>query len=386
MPNESAPVGDQTPAAGGPVADMFDVDSLIDRYVDGEGTSETATSDEDAETPAADTDTPAGRREPVEAGEDTPEDDDEGEDTGVEDDPDETDETHEDDDLDALLEGTEDDEPEDTPDESFLPPFDKVKFLKEHPELEAPYKHMQAAFTRSMTEAAKVRKQSEAKAAEADGMQKKYEEFQQQLQGDETFEEFLVQVSLNRPEVMERAYERALALSEDEGKRKEYEQGRELAETKKQLKDREQREQVQHLRQRTGEIVNLTQRVAKKLGLSGQGDLEVAEQYVANQILQNHADNGKRDISNEQIVVAVRRAAKALAREKEAARKTAKAEVRKEGLKAAQERARSPARPAPPRPGAAPAARTAPKAERVDNRPKQNALDSFIDGHLGVDD
>jgi hypothetical protein len=217
-------------------------------------------------------------------------------------------------------------------------------------------------------------------------MRRQYEEFQSQLQGDETFEEFLVQVSLNRPEVMERAYERALSLSEDEGKRKEYEQGRELAETKKKLDEREKRDQAQQLRQRTQEIVGLTQRVAKRLGLADQREMEVAEQYVANQILQNHADNGKRDISNEQIVVAVRRAAKALASGKEVARKTAKAEVRKEGLKAAQERARSPARPAPPRPGAAPAARSAPKAERVDNRPKQNALDSFIDGHLGVDD
>jgi hypothetical protein len=383
---EGTPAG-QTPAEGGPDAGTQSLDSIIGKYLNDDATDAPASPEEEAKTPATKSDTPAGQQDPDEVGEDTEDDLDEGEDTGVEEDEDEDEGTlDEDDDLDALLEGTEEDaDVEDTPEEeSFLSKFDKVKFLKEHPELEAPYKSMQAAFTKATQRAAAVRKDAEAEKAKADTMRQQYDEFQQYLQKDETFEEFLVQVSLNRPEVMERAYERAVALSEDEDKRKEYEKDRELTETKKQLKDREQRDAQAQRQQRTGEILNLTQRVAKKLGLVGRGDLEVAEQYVANQILQNHADNGKRDITNEQVVIAVRRAAKALSQEKDAVRRAAKTEVRRGDLKAAQERARAPKRPAPPR-TTAPSAVSTPRVERVDNRPKQSALDSFIDEQLGVD-
>ena len=332
----------------------------------------------------AKTDTPE-EPEPVLGDEDTSAEDEGGVETGEEPEEETPEETlpEEDEEVEALLAAT-DEEPaeKDTPKETFLPEFDRVKFLKENPALEAPYKHMQAAFSRKMAETGKIKAKAEEQAAKAEVMQKDLLAFEDVLKNDESFEEFLVQVSLNRPEVMERAYERAVTLNEDEGKKKEYLQGRELAETKRQLKEREDRVLAVKREARTTEIISLTQRVAARLGLTGEGDLDVAEQYVANRILQNVADGKERDISPEELVGAVRRAAKALAREKAEVRQTARAEHRKENLKAAQDRARQPKRPAPPRPGVPV---PAPASNRIDHRPKQAPLESWIDQQLGVE-
>jgi hypothetical protein len=383
----------QTPVEGGPVGGALGMDALIDQYLsDDADTPAPTTSGRTAATRKAQQDNPEdyddGLGGPGEGGVDTDDDLLEGEDTGVEEDEEEDDGTLEDEDaeLDALLEQDEEEArpAQDTPEESFLSKFDKAKFLKEHPELEAPYKSMQAAFTKAMQKTAVVRKEAEAHRERATSMEEQYNAFQQYLQNDETFEEFLVQVSLNRPEVMDRAYERAVSLNEDEGKKKEYLQEKELTETKRKLEEREKKDEQQRLQARVAEIQSFTKRVASKLGLTGHGDLEVAEQYVANQILQNAADNGRREISSEQIVAAVRRAAKALVREKEAARRTERGKVRREGLKAAQKRLKQPQRPAPPRSGAAPAARSAAPAP-AGNRPQQNALDAWIDQQLEVE-
>jgi hypothetical protein len=380
----------QTTAPSGPVGGDAGVDSLIAHYFgsDDDGAAPAAaTPKEEAGTHEPDTDNPDGHQEPEEGELDNLEEDEGGEEPGVEEDEEEPSEEtlpDEDDEVEALLAET--DEPEtgeDNPEESFLPPLDTAKLLKDHPELEKPYKHMQAAFTKSMNRAAKLRKEAEAASQKATAMEQNLLAFQQTLEGDESFEEFLVQVSLNRPEVMERAYERALSLNEDEGKKKEYLREQQLAKREQELQDREKQDQLKQRQHRTTEIIDLTHRVAKRLGLNGQGDIEVAEQYVVNQILRNHADNGVRDLSSEQIVAAVRKAAKALAKEKESVRKAVKTETRQKSLKAAQERLRAPKRPAPPR-SASPGARVA-TPERIDNRPKQSALDSWIDEQLGVD-
>lgn len=361
------------------------MDALVGKYLPDEpATPAPSTPAAHPETPLADADIPAGEPDPDAVIGDTPGDLEGDVETG--DEPGEgepAEPPEEDEEVEALLAATaEEPAPKDTSKESFLPEFDRVKFLEQHPELEAPYKHMQAAFSKKMAEVAKTKANADSTVAEAEAMRTDLLAFQETLRNDESFEDFLVQVSLNRPEVMERAYERAVALNEDEGKKKEYLQGQELAETKRKLQEREQRDAAAKLQTRTAEIIDLTRRVASKLGLVGEGDLEVAEQYVATQILQNVANGGERDISNEQLVGAIRRAAKALALEKEQVVRTTRATARRENLKAAQDRVRNPRRPAPPRPGT-PA--PAPATNRVDYRPKQAPLDSWIDAQIGVE-
>lgn len=391
----------QTPAReGGPVGDAMDMDSLINQHF-GEGFVEgedvVPPSPEDPEPQPEAEDTPAAQRDPEVDDLDTEVDLEGSEEAGIElegDDPEEPlgePEESEDPEVEALLaetEGEVDDEDlltEDTSEEeSFLPEFDRVKFLEEHPELEAPYKHMQSAFSKKMAELSGVREEAETAKAENGLMREKFTEFQEMLKDDDSFQEFLVEVTLNRPEVMERAYERALALSEDEGKKAEYEREKELSEREKRLEKQEKQEKQAKLQKRTGEIIDLTQRVANKLGLTGEGDLEVAEQFVANKILQNVANGGDRDLSNQELVVAVRRAATALEREKAKVRKSTKAKDKKERLKAAQDRVKNGnRRPAAPKPGSP--TRQPKRPERKVKKPTQDALGSFIDDELGVD-
>lgn len=392
---EGAP---QTPARdGGPVGDVMDVDSLIDKHF-GPESQEAPPSPEDPEPQPEPEDTPAAQQDPEEPVDlDTEVDPEGSEEAGIEPVDGETEETLaeedgvEDPEVEALLAKTEDkveDEDllldEDTSEEeTFLPEFDRVKFLEENPELEAPYKHMQAAFSRKMQELSGVRQEAEERTAEADAMQEQYMEFQEMLKDDDSFQEFLVEVSLNRPEVMEQAYERALALNEDEGKKEEYEREKELREREERLQRKEQKEKLQQRQQRTSEIIDLTKRVAAKLGLDGEGDMEVAEQFVANKILQNVANGGERDLSNEELVVAVRRAAKALEREKQRVRKNAKAAQKRDNLKAAQEKVKGSKRPAAPKSGSP--TRTPQKPERKVKKPEQEPLGEWIDDQLGVE-
>lgn len=394
MPETQIEVTPQTPETpvlrDSPVQSKLDIESLMTKHFgdDLSGTPAPQTPEDEVETPTNEEDTPDGHPDSDEELADTETDTEEGVETGDELEEEVDDEEtleDEDDEIQALLDATEDEDPKpkDTPKESFLPEFDRVKFLKEHPELELPYKHMQAAFSKKMAEASTLKKRSEEVEARAQSMEQHYLSFQETLKNDDTFEEFLVQVAIGRPEVMQKAYDRAADLAEDEGKKKEYLRDKELADTKRQLEEKNQREEAVARQNRTVQIVNTMKKVAEKLGLNGEGDLEVAEQFVANQILQNNAKNGKPDITNEELVMAVRRAAKALEAKKNGVRKTVKAEVQRKGLQAAKDRAKAPKRPAPPR-SAAPAAH-APAPKRIDNRPKQSGLDSFIDSQLGVE-
>jgi hypothetical protein len=393
----------QTPAReGGPVGDVMDVDGLIAKHfgedflTEGEDPVVPPTPADPEPQPEAE-DTPAAQQDPDVEDLDTEVEPEGGAEAGAEPEDEETEETPvpeetpEDPEVEALLEATEDEvEPEDllgdldTPEEeSFLPEFDRVKFLKENPELEAPYKHMQAAFTRKTKELAAIRQEAQKDKAEAEAMQQQYDAFQEMLKDPESFRDFLVEVSLNRPEVMEQAYEEALALNEDEGRKEKYQREKDLQKREKALKKKEEQEALARRQQRTGEIIDLTKRVASKLGLTGEGDLQVAEQFVANKILSNVANGGERDLSNEELVVAVRRASKALEQQKSRVRRSAKAEQKRESLKAAQDRVKQPRRPSAPKPGSP--TRSPKLPERKVKAPQQDPLGSFIDEQLGVD-
>jgi len=368
------------------------LDSLMDEYFPDEDQPAHAVPETEAETPAEDEGTLEGQPDPEFEDEDTEVEDEGGvEDTGEdteEEDEDSPLEDEEDPELDALLDSEEDEdgdsEAEDTEEESFLPEFDRVKFLKDHPELEKPYKHFQSAFTKKMMELSSQRKQMESKAEEIQTMEQQYNDFMEQLKGDESFEEFVVQAALHRPEVMEKAYERALSLSEDEGEKKKFLHERELKEREERIKKEESKRSQQAQQARVQEVVGLTERAAKRLGLDGKGDLEVAEQFVANKILQNRQSNGgKPDISNEEVVMAVKRAAKALSVEKAKARKAAEQSLRKKGLESAKKRAKQKKRPAPPSGGKSPGL----KGKAPDsNDPRRDPMDAFIDQELGNDD
>jgi hypothetical protein len=384
----------QTPAVedGGPVGSEGSgetLDSLVEKYFPEDETPAHAVPEDEAETHVGDEDTLEGHPESEEDYEDTEEEyEGDGEDTGEDEEEDteeplESDDADEDEEIDALLGSVEDEDAEDTPEEEFLPEFDRVKFLKDHPELEPAYKHFQSAFTKKMQEVSAQRKEMEAQVAEVETMKSHYSEFMDRLKGDETFEDFVVQAAIHRPEVMERAYERAMSLSEDEGEKKKYLREKEIEEREAKLSKDEQRKQAEAHRARVGEVVDLTQRAAKRLGLQGQGELEVAEQYVANKILQKRQATGKPDISNEEVVMEVKRAAKALKAERAKAEKAAEQRLRQKGLRDAQKRAKERKRPAPPKGGRSPG-RKAPASE-AKRDPRIDPMDAFIDQELGND-
>jgi hypothetical protein len=371
-------VPQEIPAQSGPSGDSLD--TMLEKYFP---VSESTATPDDVATPQPDdTDTLEGHPGPVEGVLDTEAGDEGGEEPGEEESQeDELEPQDEDPEIDALLAADEGTEP-DTSEESFLTEFHREKFLKEHPDLEKPYKSMQAHFSRRMGEIAKVERESKQLHAEATGMKQQLEAFQKQLQDDGSFEDFLVRVSLNRPEVVERAYERVISLTEDEGKKKEFLKDQELTETKARLREREELDARRAREQRVAEVVDLTQRVALRLGLKSAADLEVAEQYVANQINHNAA-NGDRDITPQQIVAAVKRASQALQRKQEGVRKSVRREVRQEELKTAQDRLRAPRRPAPPN-GSAPAP-ALPAPQRIVNTPKKEPLEQWLEQKLGVE-
>jgi len=384
----SAPAGAELP------------DSLIDRYFDegpdtaGEGDAdpvgeaETVTDegdtpegdslDFDDETEAeADGDAQSGGQDEDEDGEDSPEaiSDDEIDDILSEDEDESPEEEEDDPEIEDLLKGDEDDG-KDTDSESFLPEFDRKKFLEEHPELEAPYKHFQAAFTRKMQELGSQRQEVETVKSE-------YDSFINELRTDEGAEKLLVQVALQRPEVMEKAYERMMRLNEDEGEKESYLREQELEKREKRLSKQEQAERVKQQQARVEEVVGLTERTAGKLGLSGR-ELEIAERFVTKAIYENRAKTGKPEISDREVVLAVKDAADVVKSERKRMRGEIERQVREESKKSARKKARSSKRPKPPK------SRT-PSGEKVAKERKFNSnrdidpIDSLVDDFLGVD-
>lgn len=400
----------QTPSLAGPgnsdvATPDINIDGLLDKYLD----AATDGGDDLDEVPGGDSglqddddDTPAGTQDSDDEDEDTPgadEGDKEG--TGTdedeEEDLDEDLDADEDDELDALLEATDDAEEDDeTPspkgeadEDSFLPKFDRAKFLKKHPELETPYKHMQAAFTRKQMEARRAIDQANVKAQEAEQAVAAQRRFLDQLKDNDFFEDFLVQAALARPEVVEKAVEKVMALNEDEGKKKGFLREKDLEAREKKQREKEEREALQAHQARVQEVVGLTRRLAGKLGMESAADLEVAEQYVANKILSNKAaNNGVPKITNEEIAMAVRQAHRAITRAREDARKGAGSAARKRNLDAAKARAKAPKRPPAPKGGGAPVGgkKNGKPDTPAARGPKKDPMDAFIDMRLQVDE
>jgi hypothetical protein len=286
----------------------------------------------------------------------------EEEDTDEESPSDESEDTDEDESGDADPDSTEDDEEkdadeedsdEDSDEDSFLPKFDRKK-IEADPELNKAYKHMQAAFTKAQQEARTVQREAEMMKAD-------FEAFIQDISTDQGAEEFLVKVALSRPEVFRAAAERADELSDDPSELKKFERDVELKRREQEIKRREQAQRLEEQERRVTEIESMVDRTGKKLGMDA-AELKIAHEYVANTIFKIRAAGGK-DISAEEIIKAVNRAASDLSVNKRRVREEAERAAEVKAKQLAKEKARKAKRPAPPRSSAAPARRAANKLE-----------------------
>lgn len=327
-----------------------------------------------------DSDSPDELEEDTDDGDDQPElrsetdeeDTDEDEDGDLESAADEEDE---DEDLDPAE--SEEDEEDTEDDESFLPEFDRKKFLTEHPELEPAYKHFQAAFTKRTQELAAQTRQAEA-------VQTQYRTFAQQLSTDEGLGDFLLNIALARPEVFDGVYDRALTLNEDETEKKAYLQERELKTLKSQREREVQDRQMTQLQQRAEELTELTHNTAKRLGLESDEEINLAEELVAKRIYELQDED--QDIDPKEVVAIVKRVAQRLNANREKVKASTKKELRKKSLEAAKRTARDAKRPSPPKGGGSPSSK--PKAK--DDGPKRwgasfsdDPLDRLVDERLG---
>lgn len=311
--------------------------------------------------------------------EDTPEDPDadEAEDTpsGPEEEDTDTDEDEAGDEEPEEGEEEAEDEVEETSeereDDDFLPPFDR-KEIEKHPELRKAYKHMRAAFTRKMQELGE-------KARRADFLEREFMEFQARLRDDKGAEEFLVQVALARPEVFERAYERAVRLAENEEERNLFIREQQLRHKEREAELRRMEMEAQRIQARAQEITATITRLGKAAGLVGD-DLELVERLVVAKINENRAKTGKADVTDEEIQEAVDTARRLLQRREGTLAKKLQKE-RDAKVKALAAKAKE-KRPAPPRatksPGVKPK-KIGPPPPGVD--PLDHALDSLLGLH-----
>jgi len=253
---------------------------------------------------------------------------------------------------------TDEEETEETSgeDESFLPPFDRNKLLKEHPELELPFKHMQRAFTKKMQTLAEERELVQTNQAQLD-------EFMQTLETADGREEFFMQFALGRPEEFQAVYDKFAEMTLDEDAKKAFLREQKLKEREKKLEATERVEQTQTQQQRIREIGELTENTAEEIGLTTVSSLEVAKKYVL-QAVQEAIIAGKAP-TNEMIVAAVKSAAKDLGVERKEAEKTVKTAERKKALESAQKQLKNAKKPQPPKGGKA-ARAIAPAKVKVD--------------------
>lgn len=351
------------------------------------------TSDTEAESPepAAEDDSPEADVEDTPEdpfGDDDDVDDDEDTPSGPEAEDEDTDEDDaggsepEDEEEDADDDGEEDPDDEDgdekeEPDEGedFLPKFDRKeieKLAEKHPELKKAYRHMRAAFTRKMQEMSQYRERAER----AEVLEREVREFQARLQDDEGAEEFLTQVALARPEVFEKAYERAVRLTENEDERKLFVREQQVRAKERQAKLKEEQVMAERLQARAREINDTLASLAERAGLDEKG-MELAERFVVEKIHANRMEKGMADVTDEEIRDAVRQARRYVGAPRP------KAVPKKARLKAARPKAkaRTGKRPAPPRSGSAPRAR--PK-RMPEPPPGVDPLDHAIDGLLGL--
>jgi hypothetical protein len=277
----------------------------------------------------------------------------EEEDTDEESPSDEEEETEEeesgDSDPDDEADKEEEEEEEEDSSESFLPKFDRKK-IEADPELNKAYKHMQAQFTKRVQEASAARR-------EADEMKADFESFLADISSEEGAEDFLVKIALSRPEVFKKAYERAEDLTEDPDELKKFERGQDLKRREQELERRERTRKMEEQERRVAEIESVVDKAAGRLGMDD-AETKIAHEYVANAIFRIRAAGGK-DISSEEILKAVKRAASDLSVQKRKVREATEREVKLTEKQRAKEKARKLRRTAPPRSTAAPASRRA---------------------------
>jgi hypothetical protein len=281
-------------------------DSLIDRYLSGEG-EDTGAPDEEESTTADEIDAEDSE---TEGQLDDSEDGDTEDEVGEEGEEEDSEEPGNEDEEDEESEESEtEDEAEEDPD-TFLSEENLKKHQKEiqkDPHLNAIYKSMQRDYTRKTTEVARIRDEVEQANAE-------YEYFEQTLQdvaeggGRETF---LLEAALASPEVFQRAFDRAVELLEDPDARKKYEREREVEERERQLSEREKADIGRAKAARVEEIHLSAEDYALKFGIKDGAGLTVAKKYVAKVILENQRFQKHQDVfvTEEQIRDAVKEAA-----------------------------------------------------------------------------
>jgi len=311
--------------------------------------------------------------EPDDTDDDESDDADTDEDESGDEEPDEPDDEEEDEEEDEDESDT--DEPDDDEsDDEVLPKFDRKKIEKD-PDLKAAYKHMQAAFTKKMQEAAELRGNASELIQEAEGVLTRHQEFLKVLASEEGAEDFLVNVAVNRPEVFQKAHDRAAELLEDPDKLKRFSREKEIEKREKALADKEAKEQVEAKERQKNVLRDTTETMAKKVGLKGEGDLKVAHRFVRARIQENLDLTGKASITREEIVEAVKEAAELLSRREKKGRK----EVVKDVVAAKKQSAKKRRRPGAPRSSSRPAG----KKGRLDVPKGVDPLDHAVDVLLG---
>lgn len=369
-----APVQNENPAAR---AEIDLPDDLLDKYGVGSDTgakpAQRAPTGKSA-TPESDVD------------EDTPDDDQDSEldrllSTDEQDGAEGDEEYDEDEDL--LLQQDEDEEEGEADEEDFVTTFNRDKFLKKYkdnPDVMAAYKSLQADYTRGKQALAAKEKEWQGRVQQAEVQKEQYTGFAEKLRSDEGMADFLINIALHRPKVFEQAFDQAVSLNEDEGKRDAYLKDKKLKEREERLEREERQRAVQAQQQRITQIEDLTHRAAKKLGLTSEAQVEVAEQFVANAIYEVRAAN--KSITDEQVVAAVKAAAKRLGVSAEKAKKEAAAAERRKRQQDARGKAKDARRPQPPRGGRSPATR---EPEKKQSRfLSEDPLDAIVDSHFGI--
>lgn len=288
-----------------------------------------------------------------------------------------------DEDLEALLqEDSEEEDEGELEEDSFIPEFNREKFLKKYkdnPDVIAAYKSFQKDYTKAKQQLSAEREEWQGRLQKAEQQQTQYNEFASKLRDDDGMRDFLVNVALHRSKVFQDAFDEAVSLNEDEGKRDAYLKDKKLREREEKLEREEKQREVQRQQARITEIESLTHRAAARLGLSSDAQVEVAEQYVANAIYAARAEG--KEIDNVQVVEAVKAAAKRLGVSAEKAKKEAEAAERKRRQADARGKAKDARRPQPPRGGRSPATK---EPEKKQTRfISEDPLDSIVDQYFG---
>lgn len=252
-----------------------------------------------------------------------------------------------------------------------LPYFDR-KSIEGKPELELAYKHMQAAFTRATQE---VR----TKERETQMMQEEMETFMAEIGSDEGATEFLVKMALHRPKVFEEAFEQAVKLTENPSEKKLFEREQQLRNREREIERENKRREASEQQQRRQAVYDELNAAMKQHGLT-EADSDIAQQYVANVILEKKA-RGDNSISPKEIHGAVERAAKFLSARNESVKQEIERRVRAEQQQAMKKKAQDAKRPAAPKSSKSPG----PKAKKLEVPRGVDPLDYIVSARLGLE-